>query len=44
MDLLLPVSSSSSAAAVIGVVRVMGLLRSALSNVGEGALGEVLHY
>ncbi len=39
-DLLLPVSSSSSAAAVVGVVAVMGLLRSILYDVDEDALGE----
>ena len=33
-------SSSSSAAAVIGVVAVAGLLRSIPSGVGEGTLGE----
>lgn len=42
-DLLLPVSPSSAPAA-IGVETVMGLLRSFLSKVGEGTLGEVLHY
>ncbi len=39
-DSLMPVSSSSSAAAVIGAVAVMGLLRSILYDVGEGTLGE----
>lgn len=43
-DLLLPVFSSSSAAAVIGVVTVMGPLRSVPSDVDEGTLGGVLHY
>lgn len=40
----MPASSSSSAAAVIGDVTVTGLLRSFLLDVGEGTLGEVLHY
>lgn len=34
-------SCSSSAAVMIGVVAVMGLLQSILSDVGEGTLGEV---
>lgn len=43
-DLLLPASSSSSTAAAIGALTVMGLLRFFLSDAGEGTLGEVLHY